>query len=173
MLQLSESLLNRPIMSLRTGGQVGIAQTVIINPDNLKIEGFHCIDRFSKEQLVLLAQDIRDFTKQGFIVNDHEVLTNPDELIRLQKILKLKFELINKPVETESKKRVGRVHDFATDMQSLYIQKLYVGPSLIKSLTKSPFIIDRTQIIEITSRRIVIKDLDQPVKAAVPVTAVA
>ena len=60
MLRLSESLVNRPVMSLRTGQQVVTAHEPIINPNNLKIEGFYCSDCFSKEELVLLYQDIRD-----------------------------------------------------------------------------------------------------------------
>src|SRR5690242_7642928 len=85
MLQLSGSLTNRPIMSLRTGGQVAEALKPIINPNNLKIEGFYCQDRFSKDQLVLLTQDIRDVVAQGLIINDHDVLSDPSELVRLQK----------------------------------------------------------------------------------------
>lgn len=171
MLQLSNALVPQPVMSLRTGGEVAQTETAIINPNNLKIEGFYCADRFNKEQLVLLAQDIRDVTKQGLIVNDHEVLTNPSELIRLEPIMELAFEIMGKPVETISKKKIGKVTDFAVDNQTLYIQKLYVGPSLIKSLTGNQLSVDRTQIIEITNRRIIIKDIDATIKSGIPATA--
>lgn len=160
-------------MSLRTGGEIAKVESAIINPNNLKIEGFYCNDHFSRQKLVLLSQDIRDNIKQGIVVNDHEVLTEPAELIRLKDILELNFEILGKPVETVSKKKIGKVNDFAADSESLYIQKIYVGPSLIKSLTSGQLSVDRTQIVEITNRRIVIKDLEEPVKGGVPATAPA
>lgn len=173
MLQLSASLLNQPVMSLRTGGEIAKIDSVIINPNNFKIEGFYCIDHFSHQKLILLSQDIRDSIKQGVVVNDHDVLTEPDELVRLQPILELNFELLGKPVETVSKNKLGKVADFAVDSQSLYIQKLYVGPSLMKSLTSGQLSVDRNQIIEITNRRIIIKDIEGTVKGAAPATAPA
>lgn len=164
MLQLSASLLGRPVVSLRTSGEIATVESAIINPNNLKIEGFYCADKFSRKSLVLLTQDIRDNIKQGLIVNDHEVLTEPEELIRLKSILDLQFELLGKPVETVSKHKVGKINDFAVDDQTLYVQKLYVGPTLMKSLTSGQISIDRNQIVEITNRRIIIKDLDEPEK---------
>jgi uncharacterized protein YrrD len=163
MLQLSSRLINRPILSLRTGTEVGTATYPIINPNNLKIEGFYCQDRFQKKQeLVLLYQDVRDVLSQGIVVNDHEVLTDPSELVRLQDIMKLQFEIIGKPVVTVSKDKIGKVSDFATEVETMYIQKLYVNQSLIKSIKGGSLSIDRSQIVEITSKRIVIQDILKP-----------
>ncbi len=159
MLQLSESLLNRPIMSLRTGQPVATTTTPIINPNNLKIEGFYCYDRFSKETLVLLYQDIRDVIPQGFVIDDHDILVSPTELIRLKDIMALNFSLIGKPVVTISKERVGKVGDFATEMETMFVQKLYVSQSMLKSFTGGSLGVDRTQINEITDKKIIINDL--------------
>ncbi len=167
MLQLSQALLNRPILSLRTGTTIGNTTTPIINPNNLKIEGFYCNDRYDKKQRILLYQDIRDVMPQGLVVNDHEVLSETHDLVRLQDIIKLGFNLIGKPVVTVSKDKVGKVSDYATEVETMYIQKLYVSQPLLKSLTSGSLSIDRSQIIEITSRRIIIADLLQgtPVQA--------
>ena len=172
MLQLSQKITNRPIISLRTNTIVGTALTPIINPNNLKIEAFHCIDRFDKKlDLVLLYQDIRDVLPNGIVVNDHEVLVDPHEVVRLSDLIKLNFSLLGKPVVTVSKERVGKINDFATEIETMYIQKLYVGQSLLKSLSGGTLSVDRSQIYEITNRRIVINDLlkNAPLKAAVPV----
>ena len=159
MLQLSESLLNKPVMSLRTGQPVATALEPIINPNNLKIEGFYCSDRFSKESLVLLYQDIRDILPQGFVVDDHDVLTPPDELVRLKETMAIDFKLIGKPVVTISKARVGKVSDYATEMETMYIQKLYVSQSMFKSFTGGNLGVDRNQINEITDKKIIINEL--------------
>src|SRR6185369_5066253 len=113
MLQLSGSLLNKPVMSLRTGGQVATTIGVIINPNNLKLEAFYCQDSIDKKKrLVLLYQDIRDVIGKGIVVNDHEVLAEPDELVRLKDVMSINFELIGKQVVTVDKARVGKVSDF-------------------------------------------------------------
>lgn len=165
MLQLSNVLQNRPVLSLRTGTAIATAITPILNPNNLKVEGFYCNDRFDKKQLILLAQDIRDVIAQGIVVNDHDVLSEPEELVRLKKVLELNFTLLGKPVETVSKHKVGKVGDYAVEISSMYIQKLYVSQSVLKSLTAGSLSVDRTQINEITNRRIIINDLDAKVPA--------
>lgn len=169
MLQLSSSLLNRPIMSLRTGGQVGFATAPLINPTNLKIEGFHCEDHFEKRGVILLVQDIRDMLSQGFVVDDHEVLSEPGELVRLKEILDIDFQLIGKQVITADKQKIGKVTDFAAETTTFYIQKIYVGQSLLKSFGGGQLSIDRNQIVEITDKQIVVQELLKPQKA--PMTA--
>lgn len=159
MLQLSSSLLNKSVMSLRTGGEIATIIGPIINPDNLKIEGFYCEDRYDKKQLVLLFQDIREILPQGYVVNDHEVLVDPEELIRLKDVIALDFELIGKQVVTVSKQKVGKVSDYATETETMMIQKVYVAQSVFKSFTGGSLSVDRNQIQEITPRRIIISDL--------------
>ena len=171
MLQLSKTLLNKSVLSLRTGGVIASITGPIINPNNLKIEGFYCQDRFDKKLLVLLYQDIRDNMPQGYVVNDHDVLVEPEELIRLKDILELNFELIGKHVVTVSKQRVGKVSDYATETETMFIQKIYVAQSILKSFTGGSLSIDRSQVNEITPRRIIINDLLETAPAAAAAAA--
>jgi uncharacterized protein YrrD len=166
MLQLSGSLLNRPVLSLRTGDVVATTTGAIINPNNLKVEGFYCADRFErKKTLVLLYQDIRDVIGQGLVVDDHEVLVEPGELVRLKDLMNLNFELLGKQVVTANKDKVGKVVDYATETTTMYVQKIYVGQSILKNLAGGSLGIDRTQIIEITDKKVVVHDLAQRVPA--------
>lgn len=168
MLQLSASLLNRPVLSLRTSSPVATTTTPIINPDNLKIEGFYCFDMRSNKTLVLLYQDIRDIITQGFVINDFDVLAEPNELVRLHKIMEIGFDPLGKSVVTVSRKRVGKVSDYATEMETMYIQKLYVSQSILKSFTGGNLGIDRSQVNEITPKKIVIQDLLKTAPVATP-----
>lgn len=165
MLQLSGSLLHRSVLSLRTGGVVGTTLSAIINPNNLKLEGFYCLEAFEKKTTVLLYQDIRDNIPQGLVVNDHDALVDPAELVRLKKTMDLHFELIGKKVVTTSHHKLGKVSDYATEMDTMYIQKVYVAQSVFKNLTGGNLGIDRSQIVEITDKKIVVHDLAQKVPA--------
>lgn len=160
MLQLSSALINKSVLSLRTGAPIATITAPIFNPNNLKIEGFYCQDRFDKKkELILLYQDIRDIMPDGYVVNDHEALAEPGELIRLKDILELNFELLGKQVVTVDKQKVGKVSDYATEMETMFVQKLYVAQSIFKSLSGGSLSIDRNQINEITPRRIIIDEL--------------
>ena len=171
MLQLSASILNKSILSLRTGMPIATITAPIFNPNNLKIEGFYCQDRFDKKELVLLHQDIREMLPQGYVVNDHDVLVEPSELIRLKEVLEIGFELIGKHVETISKVKVGKVSDYAVETETMFVQKIYVSQSILKSLTGGSLSIDRSQINEITPRRIIINELlkTAPATATAPI----
>jgi len=159
MLQLSANLLNKSVLSLRTGTPIATVTGAIINPNNLKIEGFYCQDRYDKKELILLYQDIRDIMPKGYVVNDHDVLAEAEELVRLKDVLELNFELIGKQVETISKQKVGKVSDYAAEVETMFVQKIYVAQSILKSFTGGSLSIDRTQINEITPKRIIINDL--------------
>lgn len=172
MLQLSASLLNKSVLSLRTGTPVASIIGPIINPDNLKIEGFYCEDRFDKRQLILLYQDIRDMLPQGYVINDHDVLVEPEELVRLKKVLDLDFQIIGKQVVTVGKEKVGKVNDYATETETMFIQKIYVSQSILKSLAGGSLSIDRSQVNEITPRSIIINELlkNAPIPASAAIS---
>ena len=96
---------------------------------------------------------------QGFVIDDHDVLTSPSELVRLKEVMDIGFMLIGKPVETVNKDKVGKVSDYATELETMYVQKIYVSQNLLKSLAGGNLGIDRNQINEITDRKIIINDL--------------
>ncbi len=158
MLQLCGALTNKAVLSLRTSGPIAVVGAPIIDPNNLKIEGFYCQDNMDKSILVLLYQDIRDLLPDGFVVDDHEVLAVPSELVRLKKTMDLNFQLIGKQVETVSGEKIGKVSDFAVEVETMFVQKVYVSQSLLKSFTGGSLSVDRSQIQEITNRRVIISD---------------
>ena len=169
MLRLSLTFSELPILSLRTGSEVAILRRPIINPDNLKIEGFYVDDLYDKKRsLILLVQDIREILANGLAINDHEVLSSPHELHRHQKILENNISLLNKPVVTASNKKIGKLSEYAVDDNSFYIQKLYVSQSLLRNITGSNLILDRNQIVDVSNSKIVVKDLEALVSAGAP-----
>ncbi len=159
MLKLINNLINKPVVSLRSGTAIATINTPLINPDNLKIEGFYCSDNFHNRTLILLYSDIRDFNGIAYFVNDTDALSEPDELVRLRKIIEAGWDLGGKPVYTVSKQKVGKVNDYAVEVETMYIQKLYVSQTLLKNFKLTSLSIDRSQVQEITDKRIIIQDL--------------
>lgn len=168
MLTLGQSLIGKSVLSLRGGSPIGQVNSVVIDPNNLKIEGWFATDKFSKERGIILAQDIRDMIPQGFVVNDNDAITPVEDLVRLKSVLSLNFTLVDKPVITESGIKLGKVTDYSFDGESMFIQKLYVGQSVLKSFSGAILNIDRTQIIEVTDKKIVVNDATVTNRSAVP-----
>jgi uncharacterized protein YrrD len=168
MLQLSDFLQHRQVLSLRAGEKVATTTAPILNPNNLKVEGFFVTDRFAKKELILLTQDIREIIKGGFVIDDHEKLVGPEDLVRLRDILKLRFTLVGLPVVTTDGERVGKVSDYAVETDSMIIIKLYASQSLLKNFTGGSLSIDRNQIQEITPKKIIISELLKGQPAAAP-----
>ncbi|HEX5797171.1 MAG TPA: hypothetical protein VFX86_02160 [Candidatus Saccharimonadales bacterium] len=173
MLKLSNALSNIDVLSLRTGGPVGTATEMIINPNNLKIEGWYVQDKFSGKRLVLVGSEIREVSPRGLIINDHEVLAEAGELVRLKPVLDIGFVLIDKQVTSQSGMKYGKVTDFAVETESLLVKKIYASQSIIKSLSGGSTSIDRTQIVEITDRKIIIEDATEKSEATAASTVTA
>src|SRR4051812_5660103 len=158
MLMLSKSLVNKPVMSLRSGGQIAIATEPIINPHNLKILGWWCKAPGGR-RLVLLSEDVREVMPTGLAVNDEEDLSVPEDLVRHGDILSTQFQLMDMPVKTKRHK-LGKVNDFSYN-EGMFVQKLYVARPLHKVFTaEDTLLIDRTQILEVTDHYILVRDTE-------------
>lgn len=159
-------------MSLQTGTRVGAAVAHIIDPRRLTIVAFYCegplID-FSPA--ILHVSDIREFSSIGFIVDSADNVMPEDDLVRLKEILEFKFELIGKQVVESGGRKLGKVANYTVDSESFYIVKLHVQPGFLRSLAHTELIIDRTQIVEINDKHIVVRraTAEDEQQASVPV----
>lgn len=150
-------------MSLRTGAQVAVAQTVIVNPHNLKILGWWCKGT-AGQKLILLAEEIREAMPDGLAVNDEDALSDPADLVRHKEVLELGFDLMDKQVKTKRHK-LGKISDYSYN-DGWFVQKLYVARPLRKVfITDDTLIIDREQILEVTDHYILVRDTDIRVSA--------
>lgn len=137
----------------------------LIDPQNLKIEAWFAESKFENGLLLLPSREIREISRNGIAVNDREAITPAEDLVRMAPLIKLDFQLLGKKVYTEDKVLLGKVVDYATDLESYFIQRLFVSPTGLRQLSGKQLIISRVQIIEITDKRIVVKDTEVTVPA--------
>lgn len=158
MFVLSNRLINVPLMSLQTGGQVAETGEPIIDPRQLHIVAFYCEGpTLDSHPAILHTEDIRETSDIGIIIDDSDKLMAPDGLVRLQEIIDFAFQLIGLPVVTEHGHKLGTVGDYATDTASFLIHKIHVRRSLLQSFSSAELIVDRSQIIEVTNKHIIVK----------------
>lgn len=161
MLIQSKHLEGAKVLSLHTGQPVGELAEPIINPNKFKVDGFYVTGPWqqqSKQPMILLSQDIREIAARRVLINSIDEITPLNELIRIKDVVKLGYSLVAKPVRTESKQRLGKVDDYVINTEGFSIQKIYVKQSLLRSMSMHSLVIDRSQIVEINDKQVVVSD---------------
>ncbi len=166
MLVLSNSFSNKPIASVQSGHRVAVVQNIIIDPKDLKIFALTVDSPNLGANLVIHTEDIRDFNHQGIVIDDNDqLMAFSDDLVRLKKVSEINFQLIGKSVYTENGKKLGKVSEYVVDTDSFFITKLHVNRSVAKSFGTSQLIIDRSQVVKVTDRRVVVKSTAKKAKS--------
>lgn len=158
MLVLVESLLKLPIVSLQTGQDLAHPTRAIIDPRQLHIIAFYCEGpNLDDDPAVLHTDDIREVSTIGLIVDSADDIMSPNDLVRLQQVLNFNFILEEKPVVDDLGNKIGKVSQYAVETNTFHIIKLHVKPTLLKAWNTTERIIDRSQIVEINDKHIVVK----------------
>jgi sporulation protein YlmC with PRC-barrel domain len=135
-----------------------MVQQPLIDSSNLEVAAYSCLVAGHPTPLFLPVRDIREHAQDCLIIDAEEELTEPDELVRLQPLLKQGFTPIGKVAVTDLGRRVGRVENFTVNLDTNRIQKLYIKQSILQSWLGSSLIVDRTQILDVSAKQIIIRD---------------
>lgn len=158
MLVLNAQLTGASVMSLQTGGTLGVLAEPIIDPRKLMIVAYYVVGPRVEGVSVLHTSDIREIGPLGIIVDGAESIMSVDEdLVRLQEVINFRFNLLNKLVINEDKKKLGKVTEYTLDTESFLIQKIHVGQSVIKNFKNSNLLIHRSQVVEISNEKITVR----------------
>jgi uncharacterized protein YrrD len=140
MMLLGSALINAPVMSLQTGGELARTKRAIVDPANLGVVAYELQgSRLTMHPTLLRVADVRELSDLGFI-----------------EIYHMGFEPINMLVTDEKRRKLGHVIDYTLDTGSFYIQQLTVRRPLLRSLNDTELLIHRSQIIEINDKAIVV-----------------
>jgi uncharacterized protein YrrD len=164
---LSKSLIELPILSLQTGQPIAHTNSSIIDPSVLCLMALGCEKVEGIARPIILIRDIREFAVDCILVNSEAAMSEAEDIVRLKALLDEPFILINIRVVTEGGRSLGRVEDYTVNTETFQIQKLYIHPTLLKSIFGSSLIIDRSQIIDITPHLITVKETT----TAIPVSS--
>ncbi len=149
---------SQPVMSLQTGQQLATIGDPIVNPRNLKIVAFYVSGPLvDYTPAVLFTEDIREFGDIGVIVDSAENIMSPEGMVRLGEVISYNFTLDGIQVYDDRKRKLGRVENYTLDPEIFDVQQLYLKPTLMQSLSISSLTVNRSQIIDVSNDRIVVK----------------
>ena len=168
MLMVGSQLLNFPVLSLHVGGAVAQTKRAIIDPDDLKIMAYTLDGPALKNDPeigdILDLNDVREVSNQGLIVDSTDVFAFRDEMVKLDEIIELDFDLIGLKVFDENKKHIGKVVDYTLDTGTFMVYQLIVQRPIMASFIDPQLTINRSQIVEIDDFKITIKNGKSEVK---------
>lgn len=170
MLTLGSNILKQPVMSLHLGAKVASLKSPVINPDNLKIEAYEILQAVpSQEKLFLMIADVREIGPLGFIIDSVDEFVGSTDVIQLEKLCDINFQIAGIQVIDEDGKKLGKVKDYSIDLGSFYINKLHIKRNLLGRISETELLVDRSQVIEVTDNYIKVRSARE--KKLAPVEA--
>ena len=166
MLINSSRLAGCPILSLQVGGPVATVTREIIDPRKLKIVGFFLVGPEVNGDTgnILRAEDSREFSNLGMIVDSSDIFTNEGEVKKLDEVIALEFSMDGVRVETKKGTKLGKVKEYTVDTTDFRILQITVKRPIMKSLIDPELIISRKEIVEIKNDIIIVKDEEEKLK---------
>lgn len=156
----ASKLIGFRILSLRSGGVISTIESIIVDPNDLKILGFFLNKNTVSfdSGAILDVRSVREFSHLGMIIDSDEELLNVGDVVKIDEMVKLNFQPIHFKVKTQNKTNVGTVIDYTIDVNDFYIQQLTVKRPILKSFIDPELIINRSEILEINDEAIIVKD---------------
>lgn len=166
MLIASTKLIGSPILSMQASGPIGRITKPIVDPDHLKIIAFYTeggpIPRSGAN--ILDVSSIREYSKYGIVIDSIDELVDPEDVIKISKILELNFNLIGLKVETKKGSKLGKISDYVVNSNDFIVQQIIVKRPTLKSFLDPELTIHRREIIEITDYKVIVKDEEKVLK---------
>lgn len=167
MLVVGSNLVNYPVLSLHLGGLLSHTVEPIIDPESLAVIAYTLNEREIDDPEVgdiLMIEDVREFSENGLIVDSADRLVTREDVIKLDKVMELEFNLIGLKVVTKDGKKLGKVIDYTLDSGTFSIFQIIVQRPFFDSLVDPELTINRSQIVEIDDEKITIKHDKQKVR---------
>lgn len=166
MLVYNSRLVGATVLSVQAGGPVGRVTHTVIDPDNLKIIAFMLegplVDR---RQNILDTRSIREYSDYGIVIDDTDELVAPSDIVKLEDVLELNFDMLSLKVETKKGSKLGQIIDYTVNTDDFLVQQIVVKRPLMKRFVDPELIISRKEIVEITDYKIIVKDEEKTLKA--------
>ncbi len=172
MLVIGSNVLGMPVLSLHVGGEVAVTTKAIIDPEDLRVRAYEVdgpiLDNDPEVGYILDTNDVREFSQEGLIIDSTDRFANDGDIIRIDEIKKLEFDLIGLKVVTSKGKKIGKVVDYTLDSNTFMVYQIVVQRPFMESFIDPQLTINRSQITEIDDFKITIKHDKQQVKVPKP-----
>lgn len=163
MLAYASKLLGAPILSMQSASSIGQISAFVIDPNSLKIIAFFVSGPLIKNANILVAKSIREYSKYGCVIDSIDELAEKNDVVKVSKIIDLNFNLTGLKVETKKGTKLGKVIDFTVIPDDFAVQQIIVKRPLVKSFLDPELTIPRSEIVEVTDYKIIVKNEEKTI----------
>jgi len=157
MLLPGSRLIDAPVLGLQTGNELARTTKPIIDPATLTILAYELEGQtLDNHPSLLRIADVREFSDIGLIVDSSDEFVSPVDIIKLNEVYKLHFDIIHKPVLDERNRKLGKVIGYTINTASFAIQQLNIKRPLLKSFNDAELLLHRSHITEINDKAIIV-----------------
>lgn len=165
MLVANSRLLTLPILSVQDSGKIATISNTIIDPDSLKIIAFRLRGATNAEGgNILDVNSVREYSNMGLVIDSSDELISDNDVVKISKVIELNFSLIGLKVETKKGSKLGKVLDFTVTEDNFSVAQIIVKRPTIKSFLDSELTIPRSEIVEITDYKVIVRDEEKVIK---------
>lgn len=167
MLVIGSKMINNPILSLHVGDQIAATQRAIVDPEDLRVIAYTLTGPLLNDPEVgniLMTDDVRELGPNGLIIDSIDRLVNREDIIRLDEVMSLNFNLVGLKVVSEDGKKIGKIIDYTLDSQSFMVYQLIVQRPIFASFNDPQLTVNRSQIVEIDDFKVTIRHDEEEVK---------
>lgn len=151
-------LIGQPIVGLQSGLTGYQLKACLIDPDTNKIGLLIIGSSLGSSHYYVLPQAVRGIDRDSIVVNSEEDISDNEDLVRYQPLIRFGAKLIGAKVKTINDTKLGTIIDFSFDKTTFDICKLEVRSRwLLMPLAKN-LIITRKQIIKIERDVVTVKE---------------
>lgn len=169
MLLTGSKITGTPVLSLHTGGAIAFVQSAVIDPEDLRVIAYVLEGPYLKNNPdvgnILMTDDIREVSRSGLIVDSSDRFVEREEVIHLDEVMNLNFNLVGLKVVTQKDKKIGKISDYTLDSGTFSVYQLIVQRPFMAAFLDPVLTINRSQIIEIDDYKITIKHDKAQIKA--------
>lgn len=151
---------------MQAGGPIAGLSYSFVDPDSLKIIAFRVDGPLvhKSPESVLAVSSIREYSNLGCVIDSADELIEPSDVVKIDDIIRLNFNLVGLKVETKHGSHLGRIIDFTVTDDDFSVMQLIVKRPLRKSFLDPELTIPRSEIAEITDYKIIVKDEEKTIK---------
>jgi sporulation protein YlmC with PRC-barrel domain len=162
----ASKLVNYPILSLHMTGMIAKTSELVVDPNDLKVIAFKLYgpEVGKNSGNYLKADDVREFSSLGMVVDSDDDFVATDEVIKLKEVLGLNFSLVGMKVESKKGNNLGKVESYMINPNGFYVEQLVVRRPLLKSFMDPELIISKNEVVKITDDKIIVKDEESKIR---------
>ena len=166
MLIYESKLIGTPILSMQAAAPIAQVSGAIVDPNGLKIIAFRVTGPVVNHSANLLAaSSVREHSSLGMVIDSADELISPNDVVHIEKVLSLNFDLLSLKVESKKGTKLGRIIDYTVTSEDYVIQQLIVKRPVLKAFIDPELTIPRSEIVEVTDYKVIVKDEEKTIRS--------